>query len=160
MDLTDNDAIWRGLIAENDRLAQVYTPAVADCGAFLGTNWQLFRELYYACRTLAPSWTHQSPFGLNITVAFDWENNVVSITGFSEEILMSVTAFSYFLGLIDSVYAEILPLGSVVRLDLKFLADPLQKSLQANQVSQQLLKQSSLAGSCHSAMTVTLKNIT
>lgn len=62
-------------------------------------------------------------------LSYSYENQEAQIHYNQLDQLFSITDLQGFMGIMDSVYSPIYPLGSIVELGLKLLPEELQKSL-------------------------------
>ena len=62
-------------------------------------------------------------------LSYSYENQEAQIYYNQRDQLYSITDLQDFMGIVDSVYSPMYPLGSVVELDLELLPEELQKSL-------------------------------
>lgn len=112
----------RSLFENDEGFSNYEMNELIEIGNFLGSNNQLFREIYLAYRSMESQFETKPKIGAKITIVFFWEEKMVSIERLSVKLKFEQNTFLKFLGFIDSIYAEILPLGTVVELDTSMMS--------------------------------------
>jgi len=94
-----------------------------------------FRNLYKAYHAKEPGYTAKDHSERVTEIVFDWENYEVRIKRQEREFKLTQLQFLKFLNLIEICYGKVLPLGSVIKLDLDLIPEELRKSYHASSAS-------------------------
>ncbi|EHG11778.1 DUF4176 domain-containing protein [Streptococcus intermedius] len=97
------------------------TPLLGQIAATVGYKSQLFKELIYCLADKRENYHYSPTIGANLD--FQFTAQTVTLTRLDESQILSKKDFLRLLVLIDKVYGEILPLGSVIQLDKSRLLD-------------------------------------
>ena len=100
----------------------------------LGNQPPLFRAIYKTFLNRELVYENKPKFGARFSVKFDYEKQEAVLERAELRTIIPFAEFRRILGLIDSVYSEILPIGSVVELDLEVLPEPLQKMFKDSKI--------------------------
>ena len=84
--------------------------------------------MYKTLHGKASVYQYTPPIGSALTCQFDYEKGRVHLVFTKVDREFSLSDFQDFLGIIDSVYSPIYPIGTVVELDLALLPDELETS--------------------------------
>ncbi len=126
---TDLNTLFCELLSEEDSFTDVVTDDLIQFGTYVGGRLEILKECYLALCQHKEKYTYQAFLGAPIEVTFDYSKQIVSILRENQfEATLSLDKFRIFLGLIDLVYSDILPLGSVVELDTKRFPEQLQEA--------------------------------
>ena len=98
-------------------------------GEFIGKNPIFFKKLYKAYRNSEKQVEYKAKIGAPVCIIFDRSADEVKINRASVEIELTMTSFLRFLEFIDTCFLEIVPLGSVVDIDLDFASEKIRKMM-------------------------------
>ena len=101
-------------------------------GNFIGSNLDAFKELYKSYLNKDTSFEILSSLGKPAHITFDWVKEEIIIEKNKLEIKFDSTIFLKYMNLIDICYYEILPIGSVVEIDLKRFPEDFKKMYERN----------------------------
>lgn len=93
----------------------------SSLGVLLGTQKQVFKEAYLTYLKCKEQYSYQPILGAKVDFKFDYQTHFVRIKRLEHELTLSFHDFQKYMGLIDAVFAEIYPIGTVVELDEKML---------------------------------------
>ncbi len=113
--------VLKSMLQDRNDFGDYDKEALLQIGNFLGINFQIFREMYLSYRRLDHKFETKPRIGASLLVVFDWEHQFIKIERQSVTLSLPQDVFLNFCGLIDSIYSEILPLGSIVELDLEMM---------------------------------------
>jgi len=100
---------------------------LSTMGDFLGRYPTLFKKIYRAFNTMEDSVKFEPEVGPSVSIILKRELNEVTISRLNLNIVFDFDKFLRFIGLVDICYIEILPIGSVVELDLDFVPENIKK---------------------------------
>jgi len=92
-------------------------------GEFLGRKLSFFRQIYKAYHTKEVNLEMTPKLGAPIKVSFIWETKEVIITRQKVEIKLTIDLLLKYLGAIDLCFGDVLPVGSVVEIDLSYFPE-------------------------------------
>lgn len=95
-------------------------------GEFIGRNPVFFKKIYKAYKHNETSAYFEPKRGAPITVTFDFKSKEVIINRQKIEIKFMTKQFLRFMELIDTYFSEIIPIGSVVSIDLDEIPESLK----------------------------------
>lgn len=124
----DLNTLFCELLSENDVLVDVVTDDLIQFGTYVGGRLEILKECYLALCQHRESYTYQAFLGAPIELKFDYIKQSVTISRENQfEVRLTLDYFRILLGLIDLVYSEVLPLGSVVELDTRRFPEQLKE---------------------------------
>ena len=104
------------------------TDDVLELGIFLGERPEALRGVYKLIKLKQKNYEYQSFLGLSILFERS-EDGQILYTFKEKEVVWEEEEFLLFIGVIDAVFGEIYPIGTVVELDLELLDASLQTML-------------------------------
>ena len=125
----DKNKIFTSIITSRTRETFEVDDTLIQLGQQLEMRPQILKGLYKVLRKLEHIYEYVPSFGATFTYHFDYENQEAQIYYNQLDQLFSIIDLQDFMGIVDSVYSPIYPLGFVVELDLELLPEELQKSL-------------------------------
>lgn len=127
-------------VLEQEPLIEMETVDVAfDIGQFFGNQQGLMKQVYAAYSQQLSTFEFKPPLGAKLLVTFNWENQVITLEKSGNAMTLSHKAFLRWMGLIDLVYAPILPNGSVVEIDCSLLSPPIRKMFEESKLGALLM---------------------
>ena len=91
-----------------------------------------FKALYKAYFTKQSNYEIEDSLGKVIHIQFDWEKSEINIQRKTGTFKLTLLQFLKFLNLIDLCLVKILPLGTVIKLDLDLIPEDLRKAYHAS----------------------------
>lgn len=91
------------------------TESLIELGKIVGTRPVAFKQLYKAYRSLETSFSYTPVIGAPISCRFDYDKEEATLAYLDLSADLSLADFIDFMGIIDSVYSSIYPIGTVVR---------------------------------------------
>lgn len=125
----DKDLIFDSIMSSRTREEFEITPEMIELGKVLGKKPIMLRSLYKSLRNLESSFEYKPTFGATLTGEFDYEGKTCNLYYLNLVQEFSIAELLDYLGIIDSVYSPIYPVGTVVALDLELLPEPLRSQL-------------------------------
>lgn len=86
-------------------------------GLALGNQSEVFKQAYVAYLKHENSYSYEPMIGAPLVFNFDLEREKVTLQRFEDQAELSFPQFQRYMGLIDLIFSEIYPVGSVVELD-------------------------------------------
>ena len=105
------------------------TEHLSMIGNFIGRHPVFFRKIYKAYRANEQSVSYEPDIGAPVTVMFSQEGKVITVKRLKIEVTFQVQQFFKFLELIDVCFLPIIPIGSVVDIDLDMMSDTLKERI-------------------------------
>ena len=98
-----------------------------------------FKTLYKAYFDKQLSYQLEDSLGSVIDIKFDWENSEIKIQREKTTFKLTKIKFLKLLNLIDLCYSKILPLGTVITIDLDLMPEHLRKAYHASGVQSRFM---------------------
>lgn len=115
-------------------LAEFERNFLEQVGYSLFSQKDAFRRLQLAVFNNEPFYSYTSLLGSSITVEFNWEDEITTLTYLESCIDMTMSDFLVWLSYTDLLLAPIIPLGSLVELDRELLPEDLVEEMDATKV--------------------------
>lgn len=96
-------------------------------GLTLGNQPILLKNLYLSYTRKEKSFTHKPMIGAVLSFEFDYVKRVVCVSRSEESTLLRFSQFQKYIGLIDLLFSEVCPIGTVVELDKTLLSQEIQE---------------------------------
>lgn len=125
----DKDLIFDSITSSRTREDFEITPDMIEIGKMLGRKPAMLRALYKAIRGLEPNFEYKPTIGAALIGEFDYNKKTCALHYLDLTLKFTVEALFDYLGIIDSVYSSIYPIGTVVALDLELLPEPVRSQL-------------------------------
>ena len=125
----DKQLVFESIITSRTREILPVTDDLIYLGKQIGARPALLKGLYKSLRKLEDAYHYESKIGASFDATFDYEAQSIHIEYGKVDLYLTIADLTDFLGIIDSVYSPIYPLGSVVELDVELLPETLQESL-------------------------------
>lgn len=119
--------IFESIITSRTRETFEVTESLIELGKIVGTRPVAFKQLYKAYRSLETSFSYTPVIGAPISCRFDYDKEEATLAYLDLSADLSLADFTDFMGVIDSVYSSIYPIGTVVELDLDLLPPHLHR---------------------------------
>ena len=126
---------------------------LSKIGDFIGRHSMFFKKIYKAYKSGEQSVKHKPDTGAPVSVGFSQDLREVIINRLKVEVTFTDNQFLKFMELIDLCYSPIIPLGSVVSLDINMMPESSKARIgNTNQdvlvmiIAQKVSLQESLAG--------------
>jgi hypothetical protein len=106
---------------------------LSQIGTRIGSNIESFKRIYqsYLNKKDRYEFEIQARFGLGretIEAKFDLDNDEITVTASAVEIKVTKELFLKYMNLIDLCFSKILPIGSVIQLDLDMMPEDFRES--------------------------------
>jgi hypothetical protein len=125
------------VVLKNDKELNVeITEELLQMGALLGNQTVLFREVYKAFRNQEDSYETKPKIGAKFLITFDYPNETIHFERLETKVSIPFSQFLRFMGLIDSCYSDIFPLGTVVELDVDMMPEVLQNMFKGSELGE------------------------
>ncbi|WP_270328691.1 DUF4176 domain-containing protein [Enterococcus malodoratus] len=118
--------LWQQVCTE-ENLEMDNLEELHNMGLFLGSQPVLFRNINLAFFQEKKDYDYKPTIGARLQVSFDHENQQVKIARTPIEISLSFEQYLTYMGLIDAVFSEIYPTGTVIELNEELLSDELKQ---------------------------------
>ena len=135
----DKQLVFESIITSRTRESFPVTDDLIYLGKQIGARPALLKGLYKSLRKLEDVYHFEAKIGANFDATFDYEIQSVHLEYGKVDLYLPISDLIDFLGMIDSVYSPIYPLGSVVELDVELLSEALQISLSEGPVAKVLI---------------------
>jgi len=96
-------------------------------GDFFGRHPMIFKKIYRSFSTMEDSVRLEPEVGAAVNIVFNRESNEVIVNRLDLEVGFTYGIFLRFLDLVELCYVEVVPVGSVVELDLDFVPENIKK---------------------------------
>lgn len=96
-------------------------------GATLGNQPILLKNLYLSYIRKEKSFAHKPMIGAALSFEFDYAKQKVCISRSTESAMLRFPQFQKYIGLIDLLFSEVYPIGTVVELDETLLPQEVQE---------------------------------
>jgi len=103
-------------------------------GEFIGRNIIFFKDLYKGYKNKSEFVEFKASIGAKVTTVFDWESGSVKISRVNIEVDLTIDSFLRFMNLIDTCFLEIIPIASVVDLNLDFMDDQVKEAMSKSKI--------------------------
>ncbi|MDR1018292.1 MAG: hypothetical protein LBM02_06275 [Lachnospiraceae bacterium] len=125
--MNDNkDYIFENLLNKSILTNNVNIDKLITIGRMLGVNRNIFRGMYIAINNGQQEYRYTSFIGSDFEAKFDYKNRDVIIKRNDIDLQINYDDFILFCGLVDTAYSEILPLYTLVELDVDMFDDELK----------------------------------
>lgn len=118
--------LWQQVCTE-ENLEMDNLEELHNMGLFLGGQPVLFRNINLAFFQEKKDYDYKPTIGARLQVSFDHENQQVKIARTPVEITLNFDQYLTYMGLIDAVFSEIYPTGTVIELNEELLSDELKQ---------------------------------
>ena len=118
--------LWQQVCTE-ENLGMSNLEELQGIGLFLGGQPVLFRKVNLAFFQEEADFDYKPTIGARFQVHFDYDEQQVTIQRNPVELRLSFDQYLNFMGLIDAVFSEIYPTGTVVELNEDLLSDELKQ---------------------------------
>lgn len=115
--------LWVTALTSSNLAEQETIPLLSELGLIFGGQPQLAQKVYRHFINQETKYEHKPRIGAIIHVAFDYEAGSVSFDWLKKQVSLTFSNFKYFMGLIDVIFTEIYPIGTIVELDEELLTD-------------------------------------
>lgn len=132
----DKNAVFRTILQNDPKIEFDVTDEVLAIGHLLGTNPQVLKELYKSYRKLNETYEYKPMIGSKLSVEFHYEAGQVRIERQQVVNLIPMHQFLLFIGRVDAVYSEILPIGTVVELDVEMMPEIIQDMFKSSETGE------------------------
>lgn len=112
----DKNDLWRTTLERSFKTEKSIQDYLT-IGMMLGTQKSLFKQLYLAYLNQLSSFEHKPMLGAKMNVQMDYQQRSVVISRAEQKLTFTFKEFQQFMALIDAVFGEIYPIGTVVELD-------------------------------------------
>jgi hypothetical protein len=127
------------ILKENKQLSLDFSEELLQMGHLLGSQRNLLREVYKTFRTQHTEYKTKPMIGAPFLFQINWEEQTVYFERMEVKLEFPLQNFLSFMGLVDAIYSDILPLGSVVELDVEMMPSVLQQMFKENNVGELVL---------------------
>lgn len=117
--------LWKQ-VCSKDNLEMEPTDDLLALGQFLGGQSVLFRKSYLSFLQKEPLFEYKPTIGAKLLVHFDYEQEKVDIQRSPIQLTLTFDQFASYMGLIDAVFSEVYPIGTVIELDETLLTKDVQ----------------------------------
>ncbi|MBO0450958.1 DUF4176 domain-containing protein [Candidatus Enterococcus murrayae] len=118
--------LWQQVCTE-ENLEMTNLEELQSIGLFLGGQPVLFRKINLAFFQEETDFEYKPTIGARLQVHFDHEKQQVIIQRNPVELTLTFDQYLTYMGLIDAVFSEIYPTGSVIELNEELLSDELKQ---------------------------------
>lgn len=126
MQMNQQRELWQQVCTE-ENLGINNLEELQSIGLFLGSQPVLFRKINLAFFEEKAEFDYKPTIGARLHVHFDHEEQQVTIQRNPVELTLSFDHYLTYMGLIDAVFSEIYPIGSVIELNEELLSDELKQ---------------------------------
>jgi len=127
----NGNELFKKSLKEYTGLDGINVDELAHIAGVIARNSQ-FKALYKAYFAKQSSYQIEDSVGNVTDIGFDWENGEIKIQRRMEIFKLTLFQFLKFLNLIDLCLVKILPLGTVIKLDLDLIPEELRKAYHAS----------------------------
>lgn len=125
------------VVLQNDKTLDLeITDKLLQMGNLLGNQPSLFREVYKAFRNQEDVFENKPKIGAKFSVTFDYPNEAIHFERLETQLDIPFSQFLRLMGLIDACYSEILPLGTVVELDIDMMPEVIQNMFKDSELGE------------------------
>ncbi|MFK4322888.1 hypothetical protein ABH946_005648 [Bacillus sp. RC145] len=125
------------VVLQNDKTLDLeITDELLQMGNLLGNQPSLFREVYKAFRNQEDVFENKPKIGAKFSVTFDYPNETIRFERLETQLDIPFSQFLRLMGLIDACYSEILPLGTVVELDVDMMPEVIQNMFKNSELGE------------------------
>ncbi|EOP60623.1 DUF4176 domain-containing protein [Bacillus cereus] len=125
------------VVLQNDKTLDLeITDELLQMGNLLGNQPSLFREVYKAFRNQEDVFENKPKIGAKFSVTFDYPNEAIHFERLETQLDIPFSQFLRLMGLIDACYSEILPLGTVVELDVDMMPEVIQNMFKNSELGE------------------------
>ena len=125
------------VVLQNDKILDLeITDELLQMGNLLGNQPSLFREVYKAFRNQEDVFENKPKIGAKFSVTFDYPNETIRFERLETQLDIPFSQFLRLMGLIDACYSEILPLGTVVELDIDMMPEVIQNMFKNSELGE------------------------
>ncbi len=96
-------------------------------GPTLGNYPQMLKDLYVTYLKKQAKYEYKPRIGATLTASYDYQNQCVLLTRLTQTAQLTLEEFQAFLGLVDTLYSPVYPIGTVVELDTAFFSKKVQQ---------------------------------
>ncbi|MGM0165424.1 hypothetical protein IGI39_000366 [Enterococcus sp. AZ135] len=118
--------LWQQ-VCTKENLEMTNLEELQTIGLFLGGQPVLFRKINLAFFQEETDFEYKPTIGARLQVHFDHEKQQVVIQRNPVELMLTFDQYIKYMGLIDAVFSEIFPTGSVIELNEELLSDELKR---------------------------------
>lgn len=118
--------LWQQVCTE-ENLEMTNLEELQNLGLFLGGQPVLFRKINLAFFQEETEFEYKPTIGARLHVHFDYEKQQVMLQRNPVELVLTFDQYLTYMGLIDAVFSEIYPTGSVIELEEELLSDELKQ---------------------------------
>ncbi|WP_208423181.1 DUF4176 domain-containing protein [Latilactobacillus fragifolii] len=119
------DDLWKKYLP-NSLVNSNLTEEYISVGKMLGSQKSVFKQLYLAYLRQEISFEFKPTIGAKFSCLFDYQKRSVQIMRLEKQLVFTFEIFQQYMRLIDALYSPILPIGTVVVLDEKFLPEEIR----------------------------------
>lgn len=105
---------------------------LSSFGLMVGQQASVFKAAYLAYLKKENSYHYEPMIGAPLEFKYDFEKKVVTLKRFGDSENLTFEQFQRYMGLIDLIFSEVYPVGSVVELDESELSDEVKKYFKGN----------------------------
>ncbi|MED1511817.1 DUF4176 domain-containing protein [Bacillus proteolyticus] len=125
------------VVLQNDKTLDLeITDELLQMGNLLGNQPSLFREVYKTFRNQEDVFENKPKIGAKFSVTFDYPNETIRFERLETQLDIPFSQFLRLMGLIDACYSEILPLGTVVELDVDMMPEVIQNMFKNSELGE------------------------
>ncbi|MBU4642519.1 DUF4176 domain-containing protein [Bacillus toyonensis] len=125
------------VVLQNDKTLDLeITDELLQMGNLLGNQPSLFRVVYKAFRNQEDVFENKPKIGAKFSVTFDYPNETIRFERLETQLDIPFSQFLRLMGLIDACYSEILPLGTVVELDVDMMPEVIQNMFKNSELGE------------------------
>lgn len=132
----DKSKILYSIFHNDSHIDFEVTDQVLLIANFLGNHLEILRSVYKSYRILESQMTYKPKIGAEVRVNFDYQAHTVTFYRNDIELTFTESQFLIFLGKIDAIYSEILPIGSIVELDEEMLPPVIKEQLENSGIAE------------------------
>ena len=116
--------LFKRALKNEPEFSKYQLESLESLGNFLARNDAIFKRVYNAYRNKEASVEIKLTIGAPLNVSFNWKQQEVSMSRSGMgEVKFTVDAFLHILGLVDQILYDVIPVGSIVEIDLDFLPE-------------------------------------
>ncbi|MGM0112104.1 DUF4176 domain-containing protein [Enterococcus sp. DIV0187] len=130
--------LWQQVCTE-ENLEMSNLEELQSIGLFLGGQSVLFRNVNLAFFQEKAEFEYKPTIGARFQVHFDYDEQQVMIQRNPVELTLTFNQYLNYMGLIDAVFSEIYPTGSVIELNEELLSDELKQMFGDSEVGLSVL---------------------